>query len=160
MANNRRNIPLVDHSVQWAITRQAVMHWLGFTLAAVVLLALQFLIIGLFGPWQEQWPTICRLVASAMILSLILLLPMFIYNSFQLSHRFVGPVTQLRRVLRELAEGKPFSPVKFRKGDYWQEMAEELNLAVEALRKQRSAEEPAASGHNGNSLIKDLEPVA
>ena len=75
-----------------------------------------------------------------MFLSLMLLLPMFVYDSFQLSNRFVGPVTRLRRVLRELAEGKPFSPVKFRKGEYWQEMADELNRAVEALSKQRPAE--------------------
>jgi len=111
----------------------------------------------LITPWCEQWPTICRLVATAMTLSLMLLLPMFIYNSFQLSHRFVGPVTQLRQVLRDLAEGKPVSPLTFRKGDYWQEMAEELNRAVEVLRKERLAEESAAFGHNENGRSKDLE---
>lgn len=159
MKNNKRKMLLVDPSVQWAIARQAVLHWVGFTLAAITLLSLQFLFAGLLTPWRDQWPTICSM-AIAMFLSLMLLLPMFVYDSFQLSNHFVGPVTRLRRVLRELAEGKPFSPVKFRKGEYWQEMADELNRAVEALSKQRLTEEPAASGHSGDSCMECLETAA
>ncbi len=159
MRKKKRRVLLIDHKVQWAIARQAVLHWIGFTLAAVTLLGLQFLVAGLLRPWNEQWPTICR-VATAMFMSLMLLLPMFIYDSFQLSNRLVGPVKRLRRVLRELAAGKPFSPVKFRKGDYWQEMADELQLAVEALRKQRSAEEPAAAGRIQDTRVENQEIVA
>ena len=157
---NRRRIILADHRVQWAIARHTVLYWLAFTLTTLAVLALHLLFLGLFTPWREHWPAICRLVAVAMSLSLILILPLFIYKSFQLSNRFVGPVKRLRRTLRELAEGKPFSPVKFRKDDYWQEMAEELNLAIETLMKQRSAEEPAASDDNENRQLQDLETVA
>ena len=71
----------------------------------------------------------------AMTLAMLLLLPLFVYDSLKLSYRVVGPVKQMRRVLRELAEGKPFSPIKFRKGDYWPEMAEELNQAVKMLQE-------------------------
>jgi hypothetical protein len=39
-------------------------------------------------------------------------------------------------------------------------MAEELNLAVESLRKQRLAEEAASSDDNGNSRLDNLETVA
>jgi hypothetical protein len=156
---NKRKTVLVDPSVQWAIVRQAVIHWFGFTLAAMTLLALQFLLFSLFTPPHEQWPTLCR-VAAAMFLSLVLLLPLFVLDSFQLSNRFVGPVKLLRRKLRDLAEGKPYSRVTFRKGDFWQEMAGELNRAVETLREQRSAEHPAGFGRNGESRGKELETVA
>ncbi len=73
-----------------------------------------------------------------MFLSLMLLLPLFVYDSFQLSNRFAGPVKRLRRVLRDLAEGKEISPITFRKGAYWQEMAEELNRALGCQRKNRA----------------------
>jgi nitrogen fixation/metabolism regulation signal transduction histidine kinase len=151
---------LVDQNVQWAIVRQMLMHLLGQTLASVIFLALlQFLLGGLLKPWSEHWRTIWPLTAAVLV-SLVVFLPKFIYDSFRLSQRFVGPVKKLRRSLRELAEGKPFSPLKFRKGDYWQEMAEELNRAVETLRKQRSAEEPSASERNVSSRLADLETVA
>jgi nitrogen fixation/metabolism regulation signal transduction histidine kinase len=159
MTNSKRRILLVDRGVQWAIVRQSLLHWLGYTVVAALYLVVVELLRGGFKSWSEHWQTIWPLVASLFV-SLLILLPMFIYDSFGLSNRFVGPVKRLRRVLRELAQGKPFSPVKFRKGDYWQELAEELNLAVEALRKQRLAEEPAASDQQENSRPEVLETVA
>ncbi len=144
MTNDKRRIFLVDGEVQWAIIRQSLAQWLGHTIVAALYLALLELLFGGLKPWSEHWRALWPLVTS-LVVSLVILMPVFIYKSFQLSNRFVGPVKRLRRVLRELAEGKPFSPVKFRKGDYWQELAEELNLAVEALGKHRLAEEPATA---------------
>ncbi len=156
---NKRKKVLVDPGVQWAIVRQAVIHWLSFTLAAMTLLALQFLALGLFTPTHEQWPTVCRVVV-AMFLSLLLLLPLFVLDSFQLSNRFVGPVKLLRRALRDLAERKKYSPVAFRKGDFWQEMADELNRAVETLQEQHSVDDPPGYAHNGECRPTELETVA
>jgi nitrate/nitrite-specific signal transduction histidine kinase len=116
------------------------MHWLGQTVVAALYVTLLELLRGGLRPWSEHWRTIWSLV-SPLFVSLMILLPLFIYGSFGLSNRFVGPVKRLRRVLRELAQGRPFSPVTFREGDYWQELAEELNQAVAALSKQRSVEE-------------------
>ena len=144
MANNRRRIRLVDSGVQWAIVRQFLMYWLGQTVVAALYLTLLELLHGFLKPWSEHRQAIWSLVTSLFV-SLMILLPLFIYGSLRLSNRFVGPVKRLRRGLRELAQGRPFSPVKFREGDYWQELAEELNQAVEALRKQRSDEDLAAS---------------
>ncbi len=158
MAKSKRRLILVDRKVQWAIVRQSVMHWLGHTLVAAVYLAMLELLLGGLKPWSEHWRTIWPLAAS-LLLSLLLLLPKFIYDSLQLSNRFVGPVTRLRRSLRELAEGRPLAPVKFRKGDYWQEMAGELNRAVEALRKQR-ADDEAATADDGDHRPEALETVA
>jgi hypothetical protein len=160
MAKSKRQVLLTDPRVQWAIVRQSLLHNLCHSLIAVTFFTtLQILFGGIFNPWSEHSQVIYR-VAVAVFVSLILFLPCFIYESFRLSNRFVEPVKRLRSALRELAEGKPFSPIKFRKGDYWQEMAEELNLAVEALRKQRLAEEAASSDDNENSRLDALETVA
>ncbi len=160
MVKNKRRIVLVDRQVQWAIVRLSLLQWLCLSLAALFFLAaVQVGVDGVLKPWSEHWQRI-RPLATSMLLWLLLLLPKFTYDSFKFSNRFVGPVTRLRRALRELAEGKPFSPIRFRKGDYWQEMAEELNRAVAALTKQRAAEEPAATDHNESSCLEDLETVA
>ena len=138
----------MDSGVQWAIVRHSLTYWLGQTVVAALYITLLESLLELLRddikPRSEHWQTIWSLV-SPLFVSLMILLPLFIYSSFGLSNRFVGPVKRLRRVLRELAQGRPFSPVKFREGDYWQELAEELNQAVAALSKQRSADELVVS---------------
>jgi hypothetical protein len=159
MAKSKRRLILVDRRVKWAIVWQSVLHWVAHTLVAAIYLTLLELLLGGLKPWSEHWRTIWPLVAS-LLLSLLLLLPKFIYDSLQLSNRFVGPVSRLRCVLRELAEGKPLKPVTFRKDDYWQEMAGELNRAVEALTKQRSAAETATTDDDENHCSQVMETVA
>ncbi len=44
-----------------------------------------------------------------------------------LSHRVAGPLLRLRNHLNGVADGKPDSPVSFRKKDYFQELAEAYN---------------------------------
>jgi hypothetical protein len=137
MENYKRETVLVDENVQWAIIKQSLQHWLFHSLATVLLLALlQVLLGGIFKSWSEHWQTIWPLAASVYV-SLIVLLPKFIRDSLELSHRFAGPVLRLRHILRSLAEGKPYTPVKFRESDFWADMAEELNAAVEMLTQQR-----------------------
>jgi len=157
MAKNRRQIFLVDAPVQWAIVRQSLLHWLCFSLAAVLFLAfLQLLLGGVFKPWSEHWQAIWPMAVSV-YLSFLVLLPMFVYDSFKLSNRFAGPIKRVRRVLRELAEGKPFAPVKFRKGDFWAELADELNAAVQTLSSRAAAEEPEPPDHGGSDPQESLE---
>jgi hypothetical protein len=141
MASERRTTVLVDKGIQWLIIRQALLHWLCFSVAASLLVvALEEVSGGVFRSPSERWQAI-RPTITSLYLSLLVLLPVFIHDWIKLSHRFAGPVTRLRRILRELAEGKVSSPVKFRKGDCWQEMAAELNAAVEALAKRKAVQE-------------------
>ena len=66
---------------------------------------------------------------------------MFIRDSFRLSNRFAGPIGRVRHALHELAEGKPFVPIELRKGDFWPEIAQELNAAVERVTRKEAVEE-------------------
>jgi hypothetical protein len=149
MANNKRRTNLVDSTTQWAIVRQSLVHWFYHSLVTILLLAmLQWLLGGMFKSWAENWQAIWPLAASVYV-SLLLLLPLFILNSFKLSNRFAGPVGRVRDALRGIAEGKPYSPIHLRDGDFWPEIAQELNAAVEKLTsatpdkppRQRRAEE-------------------
>ena len=68
---------------------------------------------------------------SALVVSLVLGL-----GGLVLSHRVAGPIHRIRTHLRQIAEGKPLSPVTFRKGDFFPEVAEAFNQQVESLEKK------------------------
>jgi hypothetical protein len=51
-----------------------------------------------------------------------------------LSHRVAGPLYRLRKHLDMVAEGKTVSDVRFRKGDYFPEVADAYNLQMKRYR--------------------------
>ena len=141
MAKHRRRTVLVDKSTQWAIVKQSLLQWLYHCLVTILLLSvLEVLLGGVYKPWSEHWRVIWPLAASVS-LSLLILLPKFVLDSFKLSNRFAGPIGRVRHALRDLAAGKPFTRVQTRKGDFWPEIADELNAAVETLTGSNAAAE-------------------
>jgi hypothetical protein len=148
MAKNKRRKLLVDRSTQWAIVRQSLVHWFYHSLLTVLfLLVLTVLFGGGLRPWGETWQALCPLAISVYV-SMLLLLPIFIRDSFKLSNRFAGPIYRIRSTLRDVTDGKPYTPIELRKGDFWSELAQELNAAVETLATRRTIEE------------EDFEPAA
>jgi hypothetical protein len=153
MQKTKRSKLLVDKPTQWAIVRQSIRHWLYHSLVTIVFLAiLQLLLNGVVATWDETWRSIWPLAVSVYI-SLLALLPLFIHDSFNLSNRFAGPIGRVRSALRDIAQGKDYKPMQFRKGDFWPEIADELNAAVATLTRKA---EPA----NKNDSRKEdaLEP--
>ena len=137
MAKNKRRRYLVDRSTQWAIVRQSLLHWFYHSLLTVLfLLTLTVLFGGGVRPWGETWQALCPLAISVFV-SMLLLLPMFIRDSFKLSNRFAGPIYRIRTTLHDVNEGKPYRHIELRQGDFWQDLAQELNAAVETLAKRR-----------------------
>ncbi|HUP57141.1 MAG TPA: hypothetical protein VM598_06790 [Bdellovibrionota bacterium] len=55
-----------------------------------------------------------------------------------LSHRMAGPLYRLKRILAELAEGRPVSRIEFRKQDHLQDLVPSLKKVA----KRISGEEP------------------
>jgi methyl-accepting chemotaxis protein len=51
----------------------------------------------------------------------------------RLSHRIVGPMIQIQRVLEKALKGKFDSRIQLRSNDYLHEIAEDLNLLLEKL---------------------------
>ena len=81
--------------------------------------------------------------------SVILFLPLVIFDVVRLSNLFVGPIYRLRNHLNDLNEDPDCRPLNFREDDYWQELvepvhclqAEILNLRAEVARLLESAAE-------------------
>ena len=64
---------------------------------------------------------------------MVVAIPLVIMDILRLSNRFAGPIFRLRREMAKLAAGENIGPLKFRDGDYWQDLAEELNRIAQRL---------------------------
>ncbi|MGE0755448.1 MAG: hypothetical protein AB7F89_04040 [Pirellulaceae bacterium] len=141
MGNNPRQRLFVDRSVQGTLISRVVLYWFLFVSGMFLLLAGFPLVASwlvrspgaptagqiLLQTWRVFWPA---LFASA------LMLPFLILDVIRVSHRFVGPLVRLRNAMRDLGEGKPVAPVKFRARDFWFDLAEEFNRVAARVNKQ------------------------
>lgn len=155
----RRQKIYVDRHVQGGIVLRLAAIWLTTTVIAIFVSALlQFLgdpTIGLeayLADFSRYWvPTLMAFGA---------MLPIAGLHLVRFTHRFVGPIVRLRRLMRELAEGQVLAPVKFREKDYWQDLATEFNRVAEeltSLRQEVAARrgEPLATG----ASVEELSPM-
>ncbi|QEG41617.1 hypothetical protein [Roseimaritima ulvae] len=138
----KRKRVLIDSAVQWAIGRRVIMHWMVFLTGLLSLNAF----LHTIGSISEQtlWQAVVDgLRAQVPILGVMLvLLPVFVYDTIKLSNRFAGPMYRLRTSITALGRGKTTRPIAFRDGDFWQDAAEEFNQLRERVQflEQRNQE--------------------
>lgn len=73
--------------------------------------------------------------------SIVLLLPLVLFDIVRLSHQFAGPVYRLRLHLDTLQSDNAATPLAFRDGDYWQELVDPINwLQSEIQRRDQKIE--------------------
>ena len=123
----------VDPIVQGALIRQSLVHWLiALVILSVGLFSVQIAWDGLDKSFVHHISTFA--MRYGMLLALMVcILPLLIYDSVRLSHQFSGPVYALRVALRKLAEGQSISEVAFRRGDFWAELARDVNRIADRL---------------------------
>jgi hypothetical protein len=129
MTQPRRKKHYIDSSVQGALSRRIILHWLVF-LAVGALVA--FLLQVLSNPFRpltahvrDMWWT-----HGPFLLVLAFLMPVFVMDTIKLSHRFAGPIYALRRALRDIAQGEKPRRLSFRKRDFWHGLADEYNAVL------------------------------
>jgi hypothetical protein len=129
MTKPRRKKHFIDACVQGSLARRILVHWLTFlAVASLVAFVLQVLsdpfrplATHLRGVWWTHGP---------FLLVLTFLLPVFIIDTIKLSNRFAGPVYSLRRAIREIAQGKTPRKLKFRRHDFWHDLADDYNAML------------------------------
>jgi hypothetical protein len=142
MQRNRTRY-FVDKSVQGALLLKVTVLWLAFALTlAAVLTAIQF--------FENPVSSAAELFAVfprrhfLTFLILLLLFPIFLWDTVRLSNRFAGPILRLRRMMRELAAGTDPGPLHFRDGDFWKELGDHFNalraVVLEARDSSANAE--------------------
>jgi len=133
MSHSERSKKFIDSKVQGALAGRLILHWLVFL---VVTLVVAFCFEWMINPTQtasQQAEQVWR-TYGPLVLVMVFLLPVFVFDSIKLSHRFVGPVFRLRNAIRSIADGESTAPVKFRESDFWQSLAEDFNRMVDCLR--------------------------
>lgn len=144
MLRNRRRKYSIDSAVQGALTRRLLCHWLAFCGLCTLILPIWQVINGgaLKGPFlvlmQEAW-----IEMIPVFVLMVLLLPMFVWDTIKLSNRFAGPMYRFRTVLRSMAAGENVRPIQLRRGDFWTDVADDINAVAQRLEglKQKPSRE-------------------
>lgn len=137
MQKHVRKQNFVDSTVQGALLRRIIMHWVMYFIVAF--LSIVLLQAMLSGPNGE--PLLQRVIHEVKEFTLIGIIlvcvfPAFLLDTVRFSNRFVGPVGRLRRYLRQLGQDGNTERLSFRGGDFWAEMAEEYNLVAQKMEDQ------------------------
>ena len=132
MSLPERKKTFVDPKVQGTLVRRLIRHWVLFmVVASMVAFCLQVL----SNPFRSLGEHVHDLwwTHGPFLLVMVFLLPVFVLDTIQLSHRFAGPIYRLRQVILEIAQGDPPPRLKFRDFDFWQGLAEDFNRMVDQL---------------------------
>ena len=158
--NSRRRRHYIDRKVQGALARRLIFHWLTFIVVAMVI---GFTLQALSDPFRPLGEHVRGLwwTQGPILLVLIFLLPVFVHDSVKLSNRFAGPIYSLKRTIRDIAEGQPAQRIKFRKHDFWHDLADDFNTMVERLSKgdvEWDTSSQAAASQTAASQETDATP--
>ena len=129
--SSKRKKLWIDPTIQGALARRVVLHWLVIILLTLVITTLvQFFsdpnkafTEHLAQVWQQQ---------RIFLVVVAVLLPAFVLDTIKLSNRFVGPITRLRAVFSDIAAGKKAERLNFRGKDFWAGLATDFNRLVDA----------------------------
>jgi hypothetical protein len=146
----------VDRPIQGALLCRALMYWMVSLLMQQLIVFLFVLVtssaadFGLSGA-RLFWHIEVSIIASLAILPIMLL------DILKLSHRWVGPLFRLRASLHDLSLGQPVPPIRFRDGDFWQDLARDVNVVTAELNRLRaksqefdpSSDSPLSSNDHG-----------
>lgn len=140
----KRKRLFIDKAVQGSLLRRVALHWALYFTGLVIVLGIFYVLqsiatsqdMSVKGFFEQH------LILFSVLLSLI---PVFLYDTLKLSHRFAGPIVRLRGGLRDWADGKDVKPIELRKHDFWTELADNFNQAIERHeRDSAQANSPAA----------------
>ncbi len=152
---NRRGKKFIDRQVQGRLVLGITVHWLlYFTLILCSIPMWHMITVSGFSKsfplvladsWSQMTPVFLFLAA---------VLPIFIWETLKLSHRFVGPMYRLRSAIRSINAGEEFRPVKFRDDDFWQEVADDFNTMMERLTEGKADEETQEQAQEEGELVE------
>ena len=134
-ANNKRRFRqryFCDAEVQTGLLKRMAYYWIACILFLTLPLALiktvaqpdVFFVDNIKSVFANHWP---------LLLMLIFFLPFAMNDAVRFSNRFVGPIYRLRTELRAFENGGKFKKIKFRQGDFWQDMLPGLNQLGQRL---------------------------
>jgi hypothetical protein len=137
MKHQRRRL-YIDHAVQGGIALRLTVYWMCSIVMVFAMMVVVQCVLDPLTPFVTQLSR-AKSAVLPVVAAFILLLPMVLRDLIRLTNRFAGPVYSLKRAMCELREGTLRGELKFRKGDYWHDLAAEFNALAkqfEALKDQ------------------------
>lgn len=139
MASYKRNIFIINPKFQFRIS------FLICSLFLILTIIYPLTIYELINTLIDQFPSKkLKLSQSRDSLLMILILIqvgmlglIFVISIF-VSHKIAGPMYKLKIFLRNIREKEKLNTIFFRKGDYFPEIADEINQTLNMLKDQRS----------------------
>ena len=64
------------------------------------------------------------------------------------SHRIAGPIYRINNLLKEMAQNGEVKHVQIRKTDFFQELPQNINLAIDTIKKAQLRSIPASWSHS------------
>ncbi len=86
----------------------------------------QMFIQHVLDVYATHWPILAMMV---------LFLPFALNDAIKYSNRFTGPIYRLRCELQRFEDGERLRPFRFRKNDFWRDIAERFNKVTDRLNK-------------------------
>ena len=147
----------VDTKVQGSLVRQLMTHWsLACFLIFLYLFTLQAFSNGFALGFQDNMVAMWQQYG---LLGLVLLVisPVFIYDSIKLSNRFVGPMISFRASLKGLAAGQDPSEINFRQNDFWTELTKDFNKVSAELKELRQLKSRVGVGDDSQEELVNAQ---
>jgi methyl-accepting chemotaxis protein len=95
---------------------------------------------------SSQTPLIASLLAIAtmMLVELLVAIPLVFFLSLRQSHRIVGPMNRIKRILQAIGNGDFSQRITLRKGDALEDLAKEINQMSQELHRRFSGSSSSA----------------
>jgi hypothetical protein len=148
MNSNRRRRLFVEPRMQGLLIFKVLVYWL----TSFVTIGLMLTCFSIFNDqprnstelFAGMWAKLTPALAASM-----LLLPLIVIDCIRWSNRYAGPMVRLHAALTKLADGGRVTPLKFRQGDLWAEMAQQFNrIAARMPTDTTSGSTGDAAGHD------------
>jgi hypothetical protein len=133
---NRRHKHVADAKIQRTLALRMIFHCFCFmTLGGLFAASGQYFA----APLSERGQLAGSITQafSLYALAFVLLMPALMLDSFRLSNRIVGPICRLRNTIRGISQGGPITPLRFRSGDYWQDIPDQFNAMIDKLQAEQ-----------------------
>jgi hypothetical protein len=149
---SRRRKQVVYGGLQYQLAFRLILHWLMFAIALASLFPLLRILtvaptLATFSETMSDF----GVYATTLGLALVCLLPYFVWDSLKMSNRFAGPMFRMQRVIQALSRGERVTPLAFRDGDFWQDVAADFNGMLRRLGAlDGQGAEPAAEQLDGD----------
>lgn len=166
MRRNLRGTRWVDSRIQGALIGRTLIHWVFFVIATLAATSGLEHISAVLAGQPEDAPalSLSKFWERCQPLSIVmfLFLPIFCLDLVIWSHRFVGPMVKIRRAAHDLATGKSITPIRLRQGDYWADLADDINdiqQRIDCAQKRQNAEQFPSQEQDIQASVASLEEI-